>query len=153
MNGSRWQLAQFNIAKALGPTDGEVMAEFMAALDEINGLADHSPGFVWRLQEDNGNLTDVRIFDDHDLLLNLSVWESVEALREFTYRSAHGPYVKRRREWFTKPEGLPILVLWWVPAGTRPTALDGKARIELLAERGPSPDAFTFGHRFDPPSD
>ncbi len=148
-----WHLAQCNIARAKGPTDSPVMAEFMAALDEINALADRAPGFVWRLQDDTtGNLTDLRIFDDDELLINLSVWESVDALKAYTYQSAHGPYVKRRREWFTKPTGLPVLVMWWIPAGERPTAAEGRARLERLAAEGPSELAFTFARRFDPPA-
>jgi hypothetical protein len=147
-----WHLAQCNIARANGPTDAPVMAEFMAALDEINALADRAPGFVWRLQDDNGNLTDLRIFDDADMLVNLSVWESVDTLRDYTYRSAHAPYVKRRREWFTKPEGLPVLAMWWIPAGERPTAMEGKRRLEHLAANGPTPIAFTFARRFEPPA-
>ena len=148
-----WVLAQCNIAVANGPTDSPVMAEFMHALDEINAVADHAPGFVWRLQDDNGNLTDVRVFDDPDMLINLSTWESVEALKAYTYGVAHGPFVKRRRAWFTKPANLPVLVMWWVPEGSEPTALEGKSRLEHLAANGPSPHAFTFGKRFGPPSD
>ncbi len=153
--GSRqaWHLAQCNVARAKGPTDGAVMAEFMAALDEINGLADDAPGFVWRLQDDStGNLTDLRVFDDEELLINLSVWESVDALKAYTYQSAHGPYVKRRREWFTKPVDLPVLVMWWIPAGERPTAAEGRVRLERLGAEGPSRHAFTFARRFDPPA-
>lgn len=149
---SMWQLAQVNIAVANGPTDSAVMAEFMAALDEINAAADHAPGFVWRLQEENGNLTDVRVFDEPETLINLSVWDSVDSFKDYTYGTAHGPYVKRRREWFTKPTDLPVLAMWWVRRGELPTAVEGRRRLELLADRGPSQEAFTFAKRFAPPS-
>ncbi len=151
-DASGWHLAQCNIAVANGPTDSPVMAEFMEALDAINAVADASPGFVWRLQEENGNLTDVRVFDDDDLLINISTWESIDAFRAYVYGDLHGPYVKRRREWFTKPADLPVQVMWWVPAGTRVTALEGRERLERLAANGPSPEAFTFAKRFDPPA-
>ena len=147
-----WQLAQVNIAVANGPTDSAIMAEFMGALDAINRAADNAPGFVWRLQEENGNLTDVRVFDEPDMLINLSVWDSVESFKAYTYGTAHGPYVKRRQEWFTKPDGLPVLAMWWVRSGEFPTAMEGRRRLELMAEVGPNPDAFNFAKRFAPPT-
>lgn len=146
-----WHLAALNIARINAPTDHPDMAEFMEALDEINALADRSPGFVWRLQTEAGNATDVRAFDDPDLLLNLSVWTDVESLFDYTYRSDHTPYLRRRREWFHPVEGLPVLVLWWVPAGHVPSVDEATARLDDLATHGPSPSAFTFRHRFDPP--
>lgn len=147
-----WHLAQCNIAVAKGPTDSPVMAEFMEALDAINAAADAAPGFVWRLQDDSGNLTDVRVFDEESILINISTWESIDSFRAYVYGDLHGPFVKRRREWFTKPIDLPVLVMWWVPEGSEPSALEGKARLERLAAHGPSPDAFTFARRFDPPT-
>ncbi|MEZ5226054.1 MAG: DUF3291 domain-containing protein [Acidimicrobiales bacterium] len=147
-----WHLAQCNIAVANGPTDSPVMAEFMDALDAINAAADAASGFVWRLADDNGNLTDVRVFDDPDTLINISTWVSIDAFRAYVYGEAHGPYVKRRREWFSKPTDLPVLVMWWVPEGTEPSALEGRRRLELLAANGPGPEAFTFAKRFGPPA-
>ena len=143
-------VAQYNIARVLAPVDSPQLADFMAALDPINALAESSPGFVWRLQTGEGNATAVRPYDDDMILVNLSVWESVEALADFAYRSDHRAVLARRREWFEKQEA-PYLVLWWVPFGHVPTVEEAKARLELLARHGPSPEAFTFRSPFPPP--
>lgn len=143
-------LAQVNVARALGPMDGAVMAEFARALDPINLLAERSPGFLWRLQDDDGDATALRIFDDGQVLINLSVWRSVDTLRDYTYRSGHAHYVKRRKEWFSA-FGRPHYALWWVPEGHRPTPEEARDRIDWIHERGPTADAFTFTTLFDPP--
>ncbi len=147
-----WHLAQFNVARAKGPTDGAVMAEFMANLDRINQLADESPGFVWRLRTEDGSATSIRAFDDPDLLLNLSVWEDIESLRQYVYRTEHTDFLRRRREWFEPVEELPVTVMWWVPAGANPSVEEAIQRLYRLAEEGPGPEAFTFRQRFDPPN-
>src|SRR6185503_1961719 len=82
------QLAQVNIGRVKGPPDSAVMAGFMARLDEINALAERSPGFVWRLQTPAGNATDLRPYDDDSILINMSVWESLEALRAYVFESS-----------------------------------------------------------------
>jgi hypothetical protein len=129
------------------------MADFMALLDPVNALADASPGFVWRLQSDEGNATAYRVFDDPDLLVNMSVWESIDALREFVYRNPdHLSAMRRRREWFEKMAEL-FVVLWWIPAGQVPTLADAEERLTLLRAVGPSPDAFTFRQHFPPPDE
>ena len=145
-----WHLAQANIARAVAPMDDPAMADFMAQLDTINALADRSPGFVWRLQSGSGNATDIAVTDDPLVILNMSVWESVDALFDYVYRTAHTPVMARRREWFEKPSK-PHLVLWWVEAGHRPSVEEALTRLEMLAERGPTPDAFTFKQRFPAP--
>ena len=145
-----WHLAQANIARAVAPMDDPAMADFMAQLDAINALADRSPGFVWRLQSGSGNATDIAVTDDPLVILNMSVWESVDALFDYVYRTAHTPVMARRREWFEKPSK-PHLVLWWVEAGHRPSVEEALTRLEMLAERGPTPDAFTFKQRFPAP--
>ncbi len=145
-----WQLAQANIARAVAPIDDPAMAEFMALLDSVNALAESSPGFVWRLKSDGGNATDIPVTDDPLEILNLSVWESADALFDFVYRTRHTPVMARRREWFEKP-ARPHMVLWWVEAGHRPTVAEAIARLDQLAESGPTPDAFTFKQRFPAP--
>lgn len=143
-----WELAQVNVAIAKGRMDSEVMAGFAAALEPINALADATPGFVWRLQDDSGDATAIRAFDDDRMLINLSVWESVDALTEFVYRSDHTPVMRRRKQWF---ETIRLyLALWWVPAGHRPTPLEARGRLEHLRTHGPTPYAFTFKRRFEP---
>jgi hypothetical protein len=147
-----YHLAQLNIGKPTGPLDGPEMADFMARLDDINTTADKAPGFVWRLVDDSGaDATALRPYGP-DVMVNLSVWESAEALYEFTYRSGHLDLVRRRKEFFHH-DGLPeYAVLWWVPAGTLPTLDDARKRLDLLAERGPTADAFTFRSRFPAPT-
>ena len=143
------QLAQINIGRVRGPLDGEVMREFMEALDEINALAERSPGFVWRFKTDAGNATPVQAYADPRLLVNLSVWESVESLRHYVYRSRHGRFFARRSNWFEKFDA-PHLALWWVPKGALPTLEDAKRRLEMIAANGDSPAAFTFARIYSP---
>ena len=145
-----WHLAELNVGRILAPTDDPVVAEFMDNLDRINALAEQSAGFVWRLQTDDGNATSVHAFSDPMVLLNLSVWESVEALGESVYRSGHVEYLRRKREWFAKL-GEAHLVLWWVPAGHEPTIDEAIERLEHLRAHGPSHEAFTFRTAVAPP--
>ena len=145
-----WHLAQANIGRAVAPMDDPAMADFMAQLDTINALADRSPGFVWRLQSGSGNATDIAVTEDPLVILNMSVWQSADALFDYVYRTAHTPVMARRRQWFEKPTK-PHLVLWWVQAGHRPSVAEALERLEMLAECGPTPDAFTFKQRFPAP--
>ena len=147
-----YHLAQLNIAQGKAPMDDPLMADFAAQLDKVNALAEASPGFVWRLKDESGNATNIQAFDDPKLLINMSVWESVEALRDFAYRDRdHTTVMRDRQRWFTPLDG-PHLVLWWVPAGHQPDLHEAKARLARLAEQGPSPDAFTFAKSFPPPA-
>jgi hypothetical protein len=127
------------------------MADFMSRLEEINAIADRAPGFVWRLVDDAGaDATALRPYGP-DVMVNMSVWESLETLYDYAYRSGHLDLVRRRKEFFHH-DGLPeYAVLWWVPAGTLPTLDEARKRLDLLAERGPTADAFTFRSRFPPP--
>ena len=142
-------LAQLNVARLVNPMDSPEMAGFVALLPEINALAERSPGYVWRLQDGSGNATAIRPFGP-DIVVNLTVWETVETFRDFVYRSAHLEPMRRRREWFP-PYGAPSLVLWWIPAGTLPTLAEGWERLELLTRDGPSLDAFTLKEPFPAP--
>jgi hypothetical protein len=151
VSASAWQLAQLNVARPLAPTDSPLLADFMNQLDEVNALADAQPGFVWRLIGDGGNSTDVRTDGDPDLLVNMSVWASAEALFDFVYKTMHVKVMARRREWFSRIEV--FQVLWWVPAGHRPTVAEAMARLQHLRDHGPSPEAFTFKQRFPPPGE
>lgn len=143
-------LAQINIARLLEPLDHPAIAEFVAGLDPINALAERSPGFVWRLKGDNNNATDYRPFADDLLIVNMSVWESVDALRAFAFGAEHVAYMKRRREWFAKfPTA--YMALWWVPEGHTPTIEDAQTRLQALDEQGDTPFAFTFRQLFEAP--
>jgi hypothetical protein len=143
-------LAQLNIGRILAPLDDEQMAGFVNELEPINAIADAAPGFVWRLQTEDGDATGIRAFDDDMLLVNMSVWESVEALADFTYSAEHRDILRGRRQWFEKVTEA-IFVLWWVPAGTIPTVDEAKERLEHLREHGPTPEAFTFRTAFPSP--
>src|SRR2546430_3400682 len=144
---SRYHLAQVNIARPLGPMDSDLMAGFAAELEPVNALADAAPGFVWRLQDESGDATAIRIFDDPVIMINMSVWESVDALFEFAYHSPHVEIFRRRREWFDN-FGAPYMVLWWIPAGTIPTADDAKVRLLPPTAAAPTPHASSFQECF-----
>lgn len=131
------------------PLDDPAMAGFAERLEPLNALADSSPGFVWRLQTEEGDATEIDVFGNELVLFNMSVWESIEALETYVYRSDHVNAVQKRSDWFERPTK-PPLVLWWIAAGEIPTIEEGKARLERLWADGPGVDAFTFRHRFEP---
>ena len=143
-------IAQVNISLPIEPLDSQRLADFVAALDPINALADATPGFVWRLQTEDGNATAVGVLDDDRLIVNLSVWESVEALGQFVFRSAHTDVLRRRRDWFAPPVR-PMTALWWIAAGTTPTVADAEQRLRHLQVHGPTAYAFTFRETFPAP--
>jgi Domain of unknown function (DUF3291) len=143
-------IAQLNVGRAVAPLEAPQLADFMAWLDGINAIAEASPGFVWRLQGDSGNNTDLKVTADPLFIVNLSVWESIEALHAFTYRSEHRTVFARRYDWFERRE-TPNMVLWWLPAGTLPDVSDALGRLRRLADLGPTPEAFTFKEPFVAP--
>jgi hypothetical protein len=145
-----FHLAQLNVGRAVAPMDDPRMADFMARLDAVNALAERSPGFVWRLKSEAGNATDIKVSDDPLFIINLTVWETPDDLFAFTYRSDHKAVFARRYEWFERANG-PNVVLWWQPAGTIPSIDEALARLRLLAELGPTAEAFTFKQRFRAP--
>lgn len=146
-----WHLAQVNIGRLRAPVDDPILTEFKNALDRINALADGAPGFVWRLQTEEGNATALHPVEDDELVaINMSVWESIEALGDYVYRSDHTAFLRRRREWFER-YGTAFLALWWVPAGHIPTIDEAFERLALIDAVGPSPSAFTFRRPFPPP--
>lgn len=147
-----FQLAQCNVVKLKAPLDSPVVASFVAALDPINALADSSPGFVWRLKTDEGDATSIRVFADDQILLNMSVWESIESLADFVYRSGHKDVLRQRRQWADRFDGVQS-AMWWIRAGTIPEPFDAVARRECLERVGPSEYAFTFLTPFDAPTE
>ena len=147
-----YHLAQLNVGRAMAPMDDPIMADFVAWLDQINRLGDGSPGFVWRLQGEGGTSSELRVSDDPRYIINLTVWESIDALYDFTYRSDHRAVFKRRSDWF-EHFGRPSVCLWWQPAGTIPTVEEAERRLRHLDEHGPTAEAFTFKSRFPPPDD
>jgi hypothetical protein len=150
MTSGDWQLAQINVARLLTAADDPQVAEFFEELDRINALADESPGFVWRLQEESGNATDIQATPDERLIVNMSVWDDADALFEFVYRSAHTPVMAKRRQWFERYGGA-YQALWWIEAGHGPTVDEGLARSWMIDRYGPTPQAFSFKARFPVP--
>lgn len=144
-------LAQVNIARARAAMDDPLMAGFVARLDDINAQADSSPGFVWRLQTEDGNATSVQAYDDERLLVNLSVWKTPEDLKQFIYRSEHVTVMRERKKWF-EPLGDVPYALWWIEAGAVPTLAQAKERLAYLQLNGESDFAFTFSRLFKAPS-
>jgi len=149
MTAARLHLAQANIARPRAPLEHPQLADFVGLLDPINAIADESPGFVWRLQTDDGNATSLRIFNDDSMLVNMSVWTDVESLRRFVYQSPHLEVFKRRSEWFHRLAEI-YMALWWIPAGYIPTIADAEERITHLRAHGPTPYAFTFASVYEP---
>jgi hypothetical protein len=143
------ELAQVNVARLRAPLDSPQLADFVGALDRINAVADGSPGFVWRLQDEAGNATALHPMGE-EFIFNMSVWQDAQSLQAFVYRSDHVGVMRRRREWFEKMDV--FMVLWWVPRGHRPMAEEGIERLNLLRSRGPSAEAFTFGNPFPAPA-
>jgi hypothetical protein len=144
-----FHLAQVNVGRARGEIGDEVMSGFVARLDEINALAERSPGFVWRLQTEDGNATAVRPYQDPRILINLSVWSDLESLRQYVYRGDHASVMRGRRQWFERFERV-YVALWWVPAGHRPSVLEAVERLDHLDRHGPTPFAFSFTEAFGP---
>ena len=142
-----YHLAQINIGRIRAPLDDPIMADFVNNLIKINTLGHNTPGFVWQLLTEEGDSTGFHAFEDNRVLLNMTVWENIEVLYDFTYRSQHVEFFRRRREWFDKFDGL-YLVLWWVPAGYHPTPEEAKEKLAHLEAHGPTPLAFTFKQRF-----
>lgn len=147
---TRWVLAQLNVARLSAPLDSPQLADFVAGLDPVNAVADAAPGFVWRLQDDSGDATSIRPWGE-DTIVNLSVWESLDALRDFVYGSDHAAVLRRRREWF-EAYGSASLVLWWVPRGHEPSLEEARVRLDMVAADGAGPAAFTLRSPYPPPS-
>jgi hypothetical protein len=147
-----YHIAQINIARMLAPLDSAVMHGFASRLDEINALAEVSPGFIWRLKGEGNDATSLRPFDDDMMIVNMSVWESIDALHGFTYHTAHVELYRGRADWFSKMEARPAC-LWWVPAGHLPAVDEARQRLTHLWFRGITPYAFTFQKRYTPDED
>ena len=145
----KFHLAQANIARMRAPREDPSMSSFYEQLEYINSVADRAPGFIWRLQGPEGDATAIRVFEDERILFNMSVWESVESLFEYVYKSDHRGPLRDRRNWFEKMES-PTVVMWWIPAGTLPTVEEARARFERLNRDGPTSEAFNFRALFSP---
>ena len=145
-----FDLAQVNIAAPKIATISAVFADFMAALDPINALAESSPGFVWRFQDDGENIVSIRRFEGDPIVFNMSTWQSLDSLADFVFKSAHSAIMRERRKWFL-PMKEAYAALWWVPIGHRPSIHEAEQRVAHLRQHGPTPVAFTFKQPFPPP--
>ncbi len=152
-----YHVAQVNIARLRASLESEELAGFVAALDPVNASADQAPGFVWRLQTEDGNATAVRAFewdaaDSAGVIINMSVWASVDQLAAWVYGPMHRAVLRQRRDWF-RPVEEATMALWWVPIGHRPSPSEAEERVRHLRACGPTPTAFTFRHAFAPPDE
>jgi heme-degrading monooxygenase HmoA len=148
-------LAQVNIGRLRAPLDSAELADFVAALDPVNAAADAAPGFMWRLQTEDGDATAVRAFEwdaagSAGVIVNMSVWESPEALAAFVYSDVHRRVLARRRQWFERMTEA-YTALWWIPRGTVPDTADAEDRVRRLRAHGPAAGAFTLRVLFPPP--
>ncbi len=150
---SQYHLAQVNIGRVRAPLEDPRMAGFVSRLEDLNALADRSPGFVWRLQTPAGDATYFRPYQHDDrILINMSVWESFESLKHYVYRTAHAELLRHRHEWFELFSGS-YLALWWVPVGHRPGLDEATKRLAHLERNGPTQFAFNFKTVFPPDED
>src|SRR3954447_19231763 len=145
-----FHLAQVNISRLLAPIDSELLSDFMAALEPVNALADSAPGFVWRLQTEDGDATAIRVFDDTELIVNLTVWTDLPSLGDFVYGQDHAAIMRGRRKWFARPTEA-MTALWWLAAGTLPTPREAEDRLRTLRQSGPTAAAFTLRTPFPQP--
>jgi hypothetical protein len=146
----RYHLAQINVARMLAPIDDPLMLGFVSQLPAINELADRSQGYVWRLQSDSGDATSIKVYDDDMIIVNLTVWESTDALKEFVYKSGHSGVMRDHKRWFEKFDGL-YYAMWWIPSGHISNTHEAKERLEHLRTHGDSHFAFSFKNLFPEP--
>lgn len=144
-----YELAQVNIARLKAPLDSPQLKDFVDNLDPVNADAEAADGFVWRLKGDSGDATDVRVFGDEWLIINLTMWRDTNALTAYMYQGRHREMLARRREWFERVQEA-MTALWWVPAGHRPTVAEAESRLLHLRTNGPTPYAFTLRTSFPP---
>ncbi len=141
-----FELAQVNVSRLLAPLQSPQLAPFMAALNEVNAEGDAASGFLWRLQTEDGNATAVKAFGwdvagSHGVIVNLTTWQSVEALAGFVFYGRHLEIMRQRRQWFHQAAEA-TTALWWVPSGHRPSTDEAEDRVRQLRGHGPSAGSF-----------
>ncbi|WP_286298609.1 DUF3291 domain-containing protein [Vibrio apostichopi] len=141
------KLAQLNIALAKYALDAPEIKDFVDNLDLVNGIAESSEGFVWRLKDESGDATNIKAFDDPNMIVNMSVWDSVDSLKNFMFRTHHRDFMRRKNEWFHRLAE-DTYVLWWIEDDHIPSLDEAIERLEHLRETGDSPYAFTFKTNF-----
>lgn len=143
----KFHLAEINLAQCKYPLDAPEMKEFVDFLAPVNALAEDAPGFVWRLIEESNTSVETP-FGDQMIVVNMSVWEDLESLKTFMYDTVHSYFLKNRKKWFDKMEQ-PHVAMWWIPVGHVPTVQEAKKKLDLIAAKGSTADAFTFREFFD----
>jgi Domain of unknown function (DUF3291) len=148
-----YQIAEINIARMIGvDINDPIMKEFVDNLDKVNAVAESSPGFVWRLKDENNNATSLNPYNDEQVIINISVWENIETLERFMYKTFHSEFLRRRKEWFQK-FGKAYTAMWWVPAGQYPSMDDAVAKLDELQKNGASASVFDFKNKFAAPEE
>ena len=148
----KYQLAEINVARMIGVNiDDPVMKEFVDNLDRVNELAENSPGFIWRLKDDSNNASSFNPFNDEQIIINMSVWQDVESLEHYTYKTFHTDFLRKRKEWFHK-FGKVHVAMWWIEAGNFPSLETAVERLDLIQANGPTENAFDFKNKFAPPT-
>ena len=145
-----FNLTQVNIAIAKYSYADPEFAGFVDNLDRIYELAEHADGFVWRYVSEDEDAEAKRIFSNDALIFNMSMWKSLQDLRNFIYESDHVQILRKRAAWFV-PQDRPTMTLWWQPDGKLPTVAEAKRRLECLAQTGSTVDAFTFRDEYEMP--
>ena len=147
----QWQLAEINVARMKGVNINDpVMLEFTDNLERVNNLAEQSEGFIWRLKDESNNATSLNPYDDEQVIINISVWESIETLEKFVYKTFHTDFLKRRKEWF-HAYGKAYTAMWWIPAGKFPGIAEGVDKLDYLQKNGASELVFDFRNKYLPP--
>lgn len=150
---STYQLAEINIARMKGININDpIMKEFVDNLDNVNAIAESSEGFVWRLKDDSNNATSLNPYNDEQVIINVSVWESIETLENFMYKTFHSDFLRRRKEWF-QSFGKAYTAMWWIPKGQFPTMQQAVDKLDFLQKNGASAMVFDFRKKFSPPSE
>lgn len=147
---SQYHLAQLNIATAIASMESEVMSEFVENLERINQLGEDSPGFVWRLKDETGDATSIQVYDNPNVIVNLTVWQDPDSLKHFIFKTDHANFLKRKKQWFESSREA-TYVLWWIPAGHLPDLAEAKGKLEHLRDHGETTHAFSFKRLFSSP--
>jgi hypothetical protein len=148
---NNYQIAEINIARMKGVNINDpIMKEFVDNLDSVNALAENSVGFVWRLKDDTNNATNLNPYNDEQVIINVSVWESIETLETYVYKTVHTDFLKRRREWF-QAFGKVYTAIWWIPKGHFPTIQEAVDRLDYLQKNGATEYVFDFRKKYSPP--
>jgi len=148
---TEYQIAEINVARMRGVNINDpIMKEFVDNLDKVNALAESSKGFIWRLKDESNNATNLNPFNDEQVIINISVWQSIETLENFIYKTFHTEFLKRRKEWF-QSYGKAYTAMWWTPKGQYPAIQEAIEKLDYYQKNGPSELVFDFRNKYLPP--